>query len=88
MTVLDIPPPIPSPEDRELDVQHAAEVLDVSVPYMTELLDNEEIPFRQDGVHRLVQLRDLLDYDRRNMQERQDVLAKLVAEGERLNMGY
>lgn len=76
------------PMQSDLTVQQAAEVLDVSVPYMTELLDNEEIPSRRDGVHRQVQLRDLLDYDRRNTRERQEVLAELVAEGQRLNMGY
>lgn len=76
------------PMQSELTVQQAAEVLDVSVPYMKQLLDDEEIAARRDGVHRVVQLRDLLEYDRRNTLERTNVLAELVAEGQRLDMGY
>ena len=76
------------PMESNLTVPQAAEILDVSVPYMTELLVQGDISYQWEEGHRVVQLRDLLEYERRTAEERKAVLAELVAEGQRLNMGY
>jgi hypothetical protein len=76
------------PMESNLTILQAAEILDVSVPYMTELLVQNEIPSRLDDGQRVILLRDLLEYEHRTRKERKAVLAELVAEGQRLNMGY
>jgi excisionase family DNA binding protein len=71
-----------------IDLQQAAEVLNVSRAYLIRLLEQKKIPFRDVGGRCLIRLDDALAYKRRDDEERLEVLGELVAQAQELNMGY
>lgn len=76
------------PHDTEMTTQEAANLLNVSRPFLAKLLDGQIIPSRKVGTHRRVLFRDVLKYKHASFQKSQQVLDELARQAQELEMGY
>ncbi len=72
------------PEDKELTTQQAADLLNVSRPYLVKLLEQRQIPYTKTGTHRRLRVADLVAYKARRDEERGEALAELTQLSEEL----
>jgi excisionase family DNA binding protein len=67
------------PVSQMLSTQQAADILNVSRPFLISLLEKEEIPHVLVGRHRRIRAEELFAYKRRRDTARSDALEKLAA---------
>jgi len=76
------------PENAELTTVQAADVLNVSRPFLIKLLDENALPHRKVGKHRRIRMEDVMSYKSKIDREREAVLDQLAREAQEQEMGY
>ncbi len=74
------------PHQAELTTQEAAELLNVSRPYVIRLLDDGRIPSHKVGTHRRVLFKDVMTYKEQHRRTRGAALNKLSALDQELGL--
>ncbi len=74
------------PYHRLLTTQQAAELLNVSRPYLIGLLEAGQIHYQKVGTHRRIRFDELMKYRERRDAERRHLLAKATRLGQKLGM--
>lgn len=72
----------------ELTTQQAADVLNVSPPFVVELIDQGKLPARKVGTDRRVLLHDLIAFKQAMERDRLAVLDQLTTLDQELGLGY
>jgi len=76
------------PKEMDLTTQVAAQLLNVSRPYLIRLLEQGKLPYHMVGSHRRVRLVDVLDYKEARTKNSKEKLQALLEQAQELKMGY
>jgi excisionase family DNA binding protein len=76
------------PVDKELSTQQAADILNVSRPYLNKVLDQGEICHRKVGKHRRIKFGELMKYKEKQVRQSKEALDALAEQAQDLDMGY
>jgi excisionase family DNA binding protein len=76
------------PENAELTTVQAADVLNVSRPFLIKLLGENVLPHRKVGKHRRIRMEDVMAYKATIDREREAVLDQLAREAQEQGMAY
>jgi excisionase family DNA binding protein len=74
--------------EQFLSTTEAAELLNVSRPYVIKLLNEGKLPFHTVGSHRRIRYDELMQYKKKQEEQSYQLMAELQAEAQELNMGY
>lgn len=75
-----------APQEQEMTTQQAAEILNVSRPYLIKLLEQEAIPYIKVGSHRRVRYEDLIIYKQQRDAKRSNCLDELIQESQDMGL--
>lgn len=73
------------PVGAELSTQQAADMLNVSRPFLVKLLKGKEIPYYKVGSHRRIRADDLFAYKRKRDRSRDETLSRLAELGQEID---
>lgn len=73
------------PYGAELTTKEAADLLNVSRPFLVKLLGEKKIPFRRVGSHRRISADDILKYKENRDSEREQALDEMQQLGQEFN---
>ena len=76
------------PVHAELTTQEAADVLNVSHPFLVNLLDEQQIPYRTVGTHQRMLFADLIRYKHQIDADRRATLDQLTHDAQAQKIGY
>jgi excisionase family DNA binding protein len=76
------------PVHSELTTRQAADILNVSRPFLIEQLEKGAIPYRKVGTHRRVMLEDLMEFKQTMDRNRLKAIEELSAIDQELGLGY
>jgi len=74
------------PLEHELTTQEAAELLNVSRPFLIKLLEQRAIPYSMVGTHRRIRYEDLIAYKEQRDNQRRDCLKRLTQLSEEMGL--
>jgi excisionase family DNA binding protein len=77
-----------TPIQPEISTQEAADILNVSRPYLVGLLEKSIIPHRKVGTHRRVSLKALLEYKAIQKKQAEKAMQELADLSQELGLGY
>lgn len=66
------------PQEREMTTQEAADLLNVSQPFLVKLLDEGKIPYIKVGSHRRIRFQDLMTYKKQRDTKRSKLVDNLI----------
>ncbi len=66
------------PINAELTTQEAADLLNVSRPYLVRLLEQNNIPFHMVGRHRRIMFKDLMEFRKQSKKSRFEAMKKIT----------
>ena len=76
------------PLHAELTTQEAANLLNVSRPFLNKMLDRGELKFHKVGTHRRIKFSDLEDYRQDRERKRASDMEALAEQAQELGLGY
>jgi excisionase family DNA binding protein len=76
------------PSNATLTTQQAADILNVSRPFLIGLLDAEKLPYQRLGSHRRILLADLMAFKSKVDTARDDAMRQITEEAQELSLGY
>jgi excisionase family DNA binding protein len=76
------------PDNTMLSTAEAADLLNVSRPFVTRLLNEGRLPYQMVGTHKRIMLEDALRYKSAQREKSLEIMRELSAEAQDLDLGY